>query len=167
MSGPLGTFVANVRTCAPTEVGRHVTVIAASPPGVRSNVTGPPTRVAASQISSIAPVARFVPRLWTVTRTETSLFTTGAVVNWTSADEIARSGQVYKVKVRAKRLFVSSVSRTRPPSVTARTGGSTTAEIARLDSSAPSGCQTIEPVAVPFFGTSAITRSAIQRPVAR
>src|SRR2546427_10627802 len=88
-----------------------------------SNVTGPPTRCAPSQTSRIAPAARFVPTLWTTTRTCASLLRTGSVANWTSEDEIARSGQVKSVKLRGRMLFRSFVSRVAPPSATEANGG--------------------------------------------
>src|SRR2546427_2423803 len=123
MSVPVAVLRLKVRTWAPVDVGRHSTVSDASTPGLMSNATGPPTRCAPSQTSRIAPAARFVPMLWATTRTWASLFRTGSEANWTSADEIARSGQVKSVKLRGRMLFRSFVSRVAPPSVTADNGG--------------------------------------------
>src|SRR3989442_9532084 len=123
MSVPVAVLRVKVRTWAPVDVGRHSTVSDASTPGLMSNATGPPTRCAPSQTSRIAPAARFVPMLWATTRTWASLFRTGSEANWTSADEIARSGQVKSVKLRGRMLFRSFVSRVAPPSVTADNGG--------------------------------------------
>src|SRR2546427_2342088 len=123
MSVPVAILRLKVRTWAPVDVGRHSTVTDASTPGLMSNATGPPTRCAPSQTSRIAPAARFVPMLWATTRTWASLFRTGSEANWTSADEIARSGQVKSVKLRGRMLFRSFVSRVAPPSVTADNGG--------------------------------------------
>src|SRR2546426_5996721 len=125
MSVPVAVLRLKVRTWAPVDVGRHSTVSDASTPGLMSNATGPPTRCAPSQTSRIAPAARFVPMLWATTRTWASLFRTGSEANWTSADEIARSGQVKSVKLRGRMLFRSFVSRVAPPSVTADNGGAT------------------------------------------
>src|SRR2546422_2040389 len=125
MSVPVAVLRLKVRTWAPVDVGRHSTVTDASTPGLMSNATGPPTRCAPSQTSRIAPAARFVPMLWATTRTWASLFRTGSEANWTSADEIARSGQVKSVKLRGRMLFRSFVSRVAPPSVTADNGGAT------------------------------------------
>src|SRR2546425_948837 len=123
MSVPVAVLRLKVRTWAPVDVGRQSTVSDASTPGLMSNVTGPPTRCAPSQTSRIAPAARFVPTLWATTRTWASLFRTGSEAYWTSADEIARSGQVKSVKLRGRMLFRSFVSRVAPPSVTADNGG--------------------------------------------
>src|SRR5437870_7608730 len=119
-----------------------------------SNVTGPPTRCAPTQTSRIAPAARFVPTLWTTTRTCTSLLRTGSVANWTSEDEIARSGQVKSVKLRGRMLFRSFVSRVAPPSATEANGGSNTAGTGRPDSTAPVGRQKIVAVVGGFLGAS-------------
>src|SRR2546427_1468964 len=132
MSVPVAVLRLKVRTWAPVDVGRHSTVTDASTPGLMSNATGPPTRCAPSQTSRIAPAARFVPMLWATTRTWASLFRTGSEANWTSADEIARSGQVKSVKLRGRMLFRSFVSRVAPPSVTADSGGATTPATRRL-----------------------------------
>src|SRR2546427_712259 len=126
MSVPVAVLRLKVRTWAPVDVGRHSTVSDASTPGLMSNATGPPTRCAPSQTSRIAPAARFVPMLWATTRTWASLFRTGSEANWTSADEIARSGQGKSVKLRGRMLFRSFVSRVAPPSVTADNGGRAT-----------------------------------------
>src|SRR2546426_615377 len=136
MSVPVAVLRLKVRTWAPVDVGRHSTVTDASTPGLMSNATGPPTRCAPSQTSRIAPAARFVPMLWATTRTWASLFRTGSEANWTSADEIARSGQVKSVKLRGRMLFRSFVSRVAPPSVTADNGGSPTPDPVRLHSTA-------------------------------
>src|SRR2546425_5746608 len=136
MSVPVAVLRLKVRTWAPVDVGRQSTVSDASTPGLMSNVTGPPTRCAPSQTSRIAPAARFVPTLWATTRTWASLFRTGSEANWTSADEIARSGQVKSVKLRGRMLFRSFVSRVAPPSVTADSGGATPPGTGRL---APTG----------------------------
>src|SRR5437867_4715934 len=164
MSIPVAVLRLKVRRWAPVDVGRQSTVRVASTPGLMSNVTGPPTRCAPSQTSRIAPAARFVPTLWATTRTWASLLKTGSDANWTSEDEIARSGQVKSVKVRGRMLFRSFVSRVAPPSVTEDNGGSTTADTVRLDSRAPFGRQMIVAVVVAFFGTSARTVSLIQTP---
>src|SRR3989454_9901601 len=137
MSAPPFVFRVNLSAWAPSVLGRHVTVIVASAPGLRSNVAGPATRWAPSHTSRIAPSARFVPMLWAVTRTGTLLFTTGSEANWMSAEEIARSGHVNSVNVRGRMLFRSFVSRIAPPSSTANSGGSTTAGTVRLASRAP------------------------------
>src|SRR2546425_2859281 len=126
MSVPVAVLRLKVRTWAPVDVGRHSTVTDASTPGLMSNATGPPTRCAPSQTSRIAPAARFVPMLWATTRTWASLFRTGSEANWTSADEIARSGQVKSVKLRGRMLFRSFVSRIAPPSLTEDNGGAPT-----------------------------------------
>src|SRR2546427_11063801 len=139
MSTPVAVLRLKVRRWAPVDVGRQSTVSVASTPGLMSNVTGPPTRCAPSQTSRIAPAARFVPMLWATTRTWASLFRTGSEANWTSADEIARSGQVKSVKDRERMLFRSFVSRVTPPSVTADSGGAPTAGTGRLDSRGPFG----------------------------
>src|SRR3972149_4052570 len=131
-----------------------------------ARVAGPPTAVTASNTSRAAPVAVAVPRFRTVTTTSTSLLTTGSDVNWMSADVIARSGQGNRVKVRARMLFASFVSRTAPPSSTKENGGSTTADTVRLDSRAPFGCQTTVTLTSPFVGTTEITISAIHKPLA-
>src|SRR6059036_3441559 len=166
MSIPVADLRLKVRRWAPVDVGRQSTVSVASTPGLMSNVTGPPTRCAPSQTSRIAPAARFVPTLWATTRTWASLLKTGSDANWTSEDEIARSGQVKSVKLRGRMLFRSFVSRVAPPSATEANGGSTTADTVRLDSSAPFGRQMIVAVVVAFFGTSARTVSLIQTPAA-
>src|SRR2546426_2635625 len=139
MSVPVAVLRLKVRTWAPVDVGRHSTVSDASTPGLMSNATGPPTRCAPSQTSRIAPAARFVPMLWATTRTWASLFRTGSEANWTSADEIARSGQVKSVKLRGRMLFRSFVSRVAPPSVTADNGGATTPGTGPPASRAPVG----------------------------
>src|SRR5256884_9649401 len=126
MSVVVGVRRLNVRRWAPVDVGRHRTVKVVSSPGLMSNVTVPPTRCAPSQTSRIAPAARFVPALWTTTRTCASLLRTGSVANWTSEDEIARSGQVKSVKLRGRMLFRSFVSRVAPPSATEANGGAAT-----------------------------------------
>src|SRR2546427_6331398 len=126
MSTPVAVLRLKVRRWAPVDVGRQSTVSVASTPGLMSNVTGPPTRCAPSQTSRIAPAARFVPTLWATTRTWASLLKTGSEANWTSEDEIARSGQVKSVKVRGRMLFRSFVSRVAPPSVTEDNGGGPT-----------------------------------------
>src|SRR2546427_3569599 len=123
MSAAVAVLRLKVRRWAPVDVGRQSTVSVASMPGLMSNVTGPPTRCAPSQTSRIAPTARFVPTLWATTRTWASLLKTGSDANWTSEDEIARSGQVKSVKVRGRMLFRSFVSRVAPPSVTEDNGG--------------------------------------------
>src|SRR5207245_11573299 len=166
MSVPVAVLRLKVRTWAPVDVGRHSTVSGASTPGLMANATGPPTRCAPSQTSRIAPAARFVPTLWTTTRTCASLLRTGSVANWTSEDEIARSGQVKSVKLRGRMLFRSFVSRVAPPSATETNGGSTTADTVRLDSSAPFGRQMIVAVVGAFFGASGRTGSVIQTPAA-
>src|SRR2546427_6335274 len=132
MSTPVAVLRLKVRRWAPVDVGRQSTVSVASTPGLMSNVTGPPTRCAPSQTSRIAPAARFVPTLWATTRTWASLLKTGSDANWTSEDEIARSGQVKSVKLRGRMLFRSFVSRVAPPSVTADNGGATTPGTGRL-----------------------------------
>src|SRR2546428_14168800 len=137
VSVPVAVLRLKVRTWAPVDVGRHSTVSGASTPGLMSNATGPPARCAPSQTSRIAPAARFVPMLWATTRTWASLFRTGSEANWTSADEIARSGQVKSVKLRGRMLFRSFVSRVAPPSVTADNGGAPPPPPVRLDSRAP------------------------------
>src|SRR3989442_14330226 len=152
MSAPPFVFRVNLSPWAPGAPGRHVTVIGAAAPGFRSNVAGPATRWAPSHTSRIAPSTRFVPMLCAVTRTWTLLFTTGSEANWMSAEEIARSGHVNSVNVRGRMLFRSFVSRIAPPSSTANSGGSTTADTVRLDSSAPFGCQMTDAVTVEFFG---------------
>src|SRR2546426_4879335 len=134
MSIPVAVLRLKVRRWAPVDVGRQSTVSVASTPGLMSNVTGPPTRCAPSQTSRIAPTARFVPTLWATTRTWASLLKTGSDANWTSEDEIARSGQVKSVKVRGRMLFRSFVSRVAPPSVTEDNGGVPNAGTGRLDS---------------------------------
>src|SRR2546426_6540923 len=139
MSIPVAVLRLKVRRWAPVDVGRQSTVSVASTPGLMSNVTGPPTRCAPSQTSRIAPAARFVPTLWATTRTWASLLKTGSDANWTSEDEIARSGQVKSVKLRGRMLFRSFVSRVAPPSVTEDNGGSTTPGTPRPDSRAPFG----------------------------
>src|SRR3989454_5639569 len=139
MSVPVAVLRLKVRTWAPVDVGRHSTVSDASTPGLMSNATGPPTRCAPSQTSRIAPAARFVPMLWATTRTWASLFRTGSEANWTSADEIARSGQVKSVKLRGRMLFRSFVSRVAPPSVTADNGGGTPPRPARPPPRGPVG----------------------------
>src|SRR2546426_168479 len=139
MSVVVGVRRLNVRRWAPVDVGRHRTVKVVSTPGPMSNVTGPPTRCAPSQTSRIAPVARFVPTLWATTRTWASLLRTGSAANWTSAEAIARSGHVKRVKVRGRMLFSSFVSRIAPPSETENRGGSTAADAARRESRAPVG----------------------------
>src|SRR3989475_4071688 len=139
MSVPVAVLRLKVRTWAPVDVGRHSTVSDASTPGLMSNATGPPTRCAPSQTSRIAPAARFVPMLWATTRTWASLFRTGSEANWTSADEIARSGQVKSVKLRGRMLFRSFVSRVAPPSVTADNGGAPPPDTGRLDPRGPFG----------------------------
>src|SRR5947209_18233172 len=166
MSVPVAVLRLKVRTWAPVDVGRHSTVSDASTPGLMSNATGPPTRCAPSQTSRIAPAARFVPMLWATTRTWASLFRTGSEANWTSADEIARSGQVKSVKLRGRMLFRSFVSRVAPPSVTADNGGSTTADTVRLDSRAPFGRQMIVAGVVAVFGAVAGAGAVIQTPAA-
>src|SRR5438128_10458442 len=166
MSVVVGVRRLNVRRWAPVDVGRHRTVKVVSTPGLMSNVTGPPTRCAPSQTSRIAPAARFVPTLWTTTRTCASLLRTGSVANWTSEDEIARSGQVKSVKLRGRMLFRSFVSRVAPPSATEANGGSTTADTVRLDSSAPFGRQMNVAVVVAFLGPSGRTGALIQTPAA-
>src|SRR2546422_3554142 len=125
MSIPVAVLRLKVRRWAPVDVGRQSTVSVASTPGLMSNVTGPPTRCAPSQTSRIAPAARFVPTLWATTRTWASLLKTGSDANWTSEDEITRSGQVKSVKLRGRMLFRSFVSRVAPPSVTEDNGGGT------------------------------------------
>src|SRR2546425_5475777 len=137
MSVPVAVLRLKVRTWAPVDVGRHSTVSGASTPGLMSNATGPPTRCAPSQTSRIAPAARFVPMLWATTRTWASLFRTGSEANWTSADEIARSGQVKSVKLRGRMLFRSFVSRVAPPSVTADNGGAPPPATGRLHPRGP------------------------------
>src|SRR3989454_10265027 len=164
MSVLVGVRRLNVRRWAPVDVGRHRTVRVTSRPGLMSNVTGPPTRCAPSQTSRIAPVARFVPTLWATTRTCASLLRTGSVANWTSAEVIARSGQVKSVKVRGRMLFSSFVSRIAPPSETEKSGGSTTADTVRLDSRAPFGRQMIVAVVGAFFGAGARTVALVQTP---
>src|SRR2546422_3274552 len=139
MSIPVAVLRLKVRRWAPVDVGRQSTVRVASTPGLMSNVTGPPTRCAPSQTSRIAPAARFVPTLWTTTRTCASLLRTGSVANWTSEDEIARSGQVKSVKLRGRMLFRSFVSRAAPPSATEANGGATTPGTGPPDPSAPLG----------------------------
>src|SRR2546421_9465740 len=139
MSVPVAVLRLKVRTWAPVDVGRHSTVSDASTPGLMSNATGPPTRCAPSQTSRIAPAARFVPMLWATTRTWASLFRTGSDANWTSADEIARSGQVKSVKLRGRMLFRSFVSRVAPPSVTADNGGAPPAGTGRPGARAARG----------------------------
>src|SRR2546426_6610494 len=139
MSVPVAVLRLKVRTWAPVDVGRHSTVSDASTPGLMSNVTGPPTRCAPSQTSRIAPAARFVPTLWATTRTWASLFRTGSEANWTSADEIARSGQVKSVKLRGRMLLRSFVSRVAPPSVTTDSGGCPTPHTIPLDTEGPVG----------------------------
>src|SRR2546427_4165900 len=134
MSTPVAVLRLKVRRWAPVDVGRQSTVSVASTPGLMSNVTGPPTRCAPSQTSRIAPAARFVPTLWATTRTWASLLKTGSEANWTSEDEIARSGQVKSVKVRGRMLFRSFVSRVAPPSVIEDNGGATAAGTGRRDS---------------------------------
>src|SRR5438445_10866157 len=166
MSVPVAALRLNIKTWVPVDAGRQSTVRVASAPGLMSKVTGPATRWAPSPTSRIAPAARFVPTLWATTRTWASLFRTGSEANWTSADEIARSGQVKSVKLRGRMLFRSFVSRVAPPSVTADNGGSTTADTVRLDSRAPFGRQMIVAVVVAFFGTIARTVSLIQTPAA-
>src|SRR5439155_25156381 len=126
-----------------------------------SNATGPPTRCAPSQTSRIAPAARFVPTLWATTRTWASLLKTGSDANWTSEDEIARSGQVKSVKLRGRMLFRSFVSRVAPPSVTEDNGGSPTADTVRLDSRAPCCRHMVVSVAGPVFGADARAVSVI------
>src|SRR3989440_9063944 len=139
MSIPVAVLRLKVRRWAPVDVGRQSTVRVASTPGLMSNVTGPPTRCAPSQTSRIAPAARFVPTLWTTTRTCASLLRTGSVANWTSEDEIARSGQVKSVKLRGRMLFRSFVSRVAPPSATEANGGGTDAGTVPRDPSGPVG----------------------------
>src|SRR2546426_2039124 len=151
MSVPVAVLRLKVRTWAPVDVGRHSTVSDASTPGLMSNATGPPTRCAPSQTSRIAPAARFVPTLWATTRTWASLFRTGSEANWTSADEIARSGQVKSVKLRGRMLFRSFVSRVAPPSVTADSGGATTPGTGPLGSRGPVGRQIIVAGGRPVF----------------
>src|SRR3989449_11294058 len=139
MSIPVAVLRLKVRRWAPVDVGRQSTVSVASTPGLMSNVTGPPTRCAPSQTSRIAPAARFVPTLWATTRTWASLLKTGSDANWTSEDEIARSGQVKSVKVRGRMLFRSFVSRVAPPSVTEDNGGRSTPETTLALSGAAGG----------------------------